>query len=313
MKKVQSRELQHRFKSQHGLIRRSELRLLGVSAHVERAKTAKGEWERVGRRVIRLAGSPATPEQKLLAACLEAGPTALASHQSAAWLWGLAPGPDRPAITIGRNSPTRFEGVEVHRPMDPPEHISVVRDIPCTDPLRTRRDLAGVCDADVLDNAIDVALARRLVTVAALEAEIRRSARPGRTGVGRLRRGLARRGMSGAPHPSVLESRVLRLLRRIGIEPIAVEVKAGSDGRYRVDTLLDPNVALEVDGYTYHAAPELKAEDERRRGRLRLDGIFVLVYDWTEVLRDARRIGAECHEAMAKYGAGGKRRPRRVS
>ena len=117
--------------------------------------------------------------------------------------------------------------------------------------------------------------------------------------------------MSGAPHPSVLESRVLRLLRRIGIEPIAVEVKVGSDGRYRVDTLLHPNVALEVDGYTYHAAPELKAEDERRRGRLRLDGLFVLVYDWTEVLRDARRIEAECHEALARHSAG-RRRPQRV-
>ena len=296
--------MQHRFKSQHALICRSELRLLGVSARVEREKIGRGEWEKMGRRVIRLAGSRATPEQRLLAACLDAGPTALASHQSAAWLWGLAPCPDRPAVTIRRNSPTRLEGLEVHRPMDLPERISIVRDIPCTDPLRTLCDLAGVCEPDVLDNAIDMALARRLVTVAALEAEIQRSARAGRTGVGRLRQGLARRGMSGAPHPSVLESRVLRLLRRIGIEPIAVEVKVGSDGRYRVDTLLDPNVALEVDGYTYHAAPELKAEDERRRGRLRLGGLFLLVYDWTEVLRDTRRIGAECHEALARHGAG---------
>jgi hypothetical protein len=119
--------------------------------------------------------------------------------------------------------------------------------------------------------------------------------------------------MSGAPHPSVLESRVLRLLSRIGIEPLGVEVKMGSEGQYRVDTLLDPTVAMEVDGHTYHAAPELKAEDERRRGRLRLGGTFVLVYDWTEVLRDAGRIAAECHEAIAKYGSARKRSPRRVS
>jgi hypothetical protein len=313
MKSAESREMQYRFRRQHSLLRRSELRLLGVSARVERAHVVRGEWQRMGRHVIRLAGSPATPEQRLMAACLEAGPTAIASHQSAAWLWGLAPPPDRPAITIGRNSPTRFRGVEVHRPMDLPERVSVRRDIPCTDPLRTLRDLAGVCSPDVLDAAIDAALARRLVSVAALEAEIRRAARPGRTGVGRLRQALARRGMSGAPHPSVLESRVLRLLRRIGIEPVAVEVKVGSDGRYRVDTLLDPRVAMEVDGYSYHAAPELKAEDERRRGRLRLSGIFVLVYDWTEVLRDTHRIAAECHEAIAKYGSAGKRSPRRVS
>jgi very-short-patch-repair endonuclease len=102
-------------------------------------------------------------------------------------------------------------------------------------------------------------------------------------------------------------------MRRIGLEPLAVEVKMGPDGRYRVDTLLDPTVAMEVDGYTYHAAPELKEEDERRRNRLRLGGTFVLVYDWTEVLRDTRRIAAECHEAIAKYGSAGTRSPRRVS
>jgi len=305
--------MQRRFRGQHGLIRRTELRLLGVTAAVEQAKVAGGDWQRMGRRVIRLAGSPATPEQRLMAACLEAGPTAVASHRSAAWLWGLARCPERPAITVARTLPSRVEGAQVHRPTVLPDHICVIRNIPCTDPLRTLRDMAGVCSAETLDDAIDAALARRLVTVAALEAEIDRSARQGRTGVGVLRQAIRRRGMSGVPNPSVLESRVLRLLRRIGINPIAVEVKMGPEGRYRVDTLLDPNVAMEVDGYTYHAAPELKAEDERRRGRLRLDGTFVLVYDWAEVLRDERRIGAECREAVAKYGMGSQQRHPRVS
>jgi hypothetical protein len=313
MKNVQIRELNRRFRTQHSLVRRSELRLLGVSAAVERAKVAKGEWQRVGHHLVRLAGSRATPEQQLMAACLEAGPTAIASHRSAAWLWRLTPGPDRPAVTVARNMPWRIKGVEVHRPVELPERVSIIHDIRCTDPLRTLRDLACGCPPDLLDGAIDVAMARRLVSVAALEAEIRRASRHGSTGVGRLRQALARRGMSGAPHPSGLESRVLRLLRRIGIEPLAVEVKMGSDGRYRVDTLLDPGVAMEVDGYTYHAAPELKAEDERRRGRLRLSGTFVLVYDWTEVLRDARRIAAGCHEAITKFGSLGQRSSQRVS
>jgi hypothetical protein len=313
MKDVHIRELNRRFSAQHSLVRRSELRLLGVSAVVERAKVAKGEWQRIGHQVVRLAGSRVTPEQRLMGACLETGPTAMASHQSAAWLWGLTPCPDRPSVIVARNMPWRIKGVEVHRPVELPQRVSVVRDIPCTDPLRALRDLAGVCGPDLLDGAIDVALARGLVGVAALEAEICRASRHGCTGVGRLRQALARRGMSGAPHPSVLESRVLRLLRRIGIEPLGVEVKMGSDGRYRVDTLLDLQVAMEVDGYTYHAAPELKAEDERRRGRLRLSGTFVLVYDWTDVLRDTRRMAAECHEAIVKYGSAGQRSPRRVS
>ena len=304
MKQVQSRELLHRFRSQHGVVSRSELRLLGITDWAERTKVARGEWERAGKRVIRLAGVPITPEQRLMAACLEAGPSAAASHQSAAWLWDLVPCPDRPAVTVARNLPPRIEGADVHRPLDPPARVSVRRGIPCTDPLRTLVDLAGVCEPDLIDEAVDRALARRLGSVPALEAEIRRSARPGRTGVRSLREALRRRGMIGAPHPSVLESRALRLLHRIGIKPLAVEVKVGGDGRYRIDILLDPTVAMEVDGYTYHAAPELKAEDERRRNRIRMSGVFVLVYDWTEVLRDGRRIASECHESIAKYGSG---------
>ncbi len=302
MKQVQSRELTHRFRSQHGVVSRSELRLLGIPDWAERTKVARGEWERIGKRVVRLAGAPATPEQRLMAACLDAGPSAVASHQSAAWLWELCPLPDRPAVTVARNMPRRIQGVEVHRPLERPARVSVRHGIPCTDPLRTLLDLAGVCEREILDGAVDRALARRLVSVPAIEAEIQRSARSGRPGLRALRDGLIRRGMLGAPHPSVLESRALRLLRRIGITPLAVEVRVGPDGRYRVDILLEPKVAMEVDGYTYHSSPELKAEDERRRNRIRLSGVFVLVYDWTEILRDGRRIEAECREAIAKYG-----------
>ena len=48
------------------------------------------------------------------------------------------------------------------------------------------------------------------------------------------------RRTAGVAHPSVLESRALRLLNRAGVTPLAVEVKAGSDLSYRVDILLRP-------------------------------------------------------------------------
>ena len=65
--------------------------------------------------------------------------------------------------------------------------------------------------------------------------ELGRLARPGRSGVGRMRGALQRRGLIGAPRPSVLECRTLRLLRQHGIEPLATQVHCGPDGRYRVD------------------------------------------------------------------------------
>jgi very-short-patch-repair endonuclease len=305
MKPVEQRELGHRFRNQHGLITRQELRLLGVTASEERRRRAAGEWEVAGPGVLRLAGSPRTPEQGLLAACLACGATAVASHRSAAWMWGLLDQPpDRPAVTVARTGRTRVRRVEVHRPVDYPAHVVVVRRVPCTNPLRTLVDLAAVTPSGVLDSAVDRALAKRLLTVGAIDAELRRLARQGRAGVGTLRASLRRRGLIGAPHPSVLESRTLRLLRQHGIEPLACEVKMGPDGRYRVDVLVAPRVVMEVDGFAYHSDPEQVAEDKRRRTRLRLEGIVVLDYTWRDITFDFRRVARECLAARGLAARG---------
>ena len=309
MKAVEPRELRFRFRHQHGLITRQELRLLGVTSAEERRRRAAGEWEVAGPGVLRLAGAPRTPEQGLLAACLVCGATAVASHQSAAWMWGLLDRfPDRPAVTVARTGRTRVRGVEVHRPVDYPAHVVVVRRVPCTNPLRTLVDLAVASPAAGLDAAVDRALATRLLTVGAIDAELRRLARQGRAGVGALRASLRRRGLIGAPHPSVLESRTLRLLRQHGITPLACEVKMGPDGRYRVDVLLAPRVVMEVDGFAYHSDPEQVAEDKRRRTRLRLEGILVLDYTWRDIVYDSRRVARECLAARAGAAESARRR-----
>jgi very-short-patch-repair endonuclease len=187
----------------------------------------------------------------------------------------------------------------VHRPVDYPQHVIIRRAIPCTNPLRTLVDLAAVCSADGLDDAIDRALAKRLLGVEAIEAEVRRLGRPGRSGVGHIRGALRRRGFTGAPHPSVLESRALRLLRQFGVEPLATEVRMGPEGRYRVDVLLAPNVVMEVDGFAYHWDPEQVAEDKRRRAQLRLKGMVVLEYTWRDIVYDRYRVIREVRQALA--------------
>jgi hypothetical protein len=277
--------------------------MLGITAKQERGLLISGDWERLGSKVRRLAGSPSTPEQDLLAACLNGGPSAIASHQSAAWLWAIGPLPERHAITINRNLSARLTRVDVHRPVDYPVAVLMRRGIPCTNPLRTLVDLAGISPAAQLDEAVDRALASRLLTVAAIEAEIGRLARPGRAGAGRMRQALRRRGLSGAPHPSVLESRTLRLLRRFGIEPLATEVRIGPEGRYRVDIVLAPGVIMEVDGFAYHWDPEQAAEDKRRRTHMRLSGMVVLEYTWRDVTYDPHRVAREVRRALADGAA----------
>ena len=292
------------FRRQYGVAARTQLRNVGVTAHVERAKVASGEWERPTKRVVRLGGSPSSPEQDLMVALIEAGPGSIASHQSAAWLWDLLPAPDRHSVTMQLAAPTRRGGFTLHRLAGPPPAVSDRRGIPTTNPLRTLVDLAGVGPADVLDDAVDRAIATKLVTAEGIRAELDRIAKRGRKGAGAMRAALDRRGLKEGPHPSVLEARFHRLLKSGGITPLKVEVVAGPNGEYRIDSLLDPNVAVEVDGHLHHSTPEQKAYDERRRAEIRMGGTFLIVYTWRDIHLDGRRVLAECRRALDRYGSG---------
>lgn len=304
MRKIDARQVASRFRRQYGVASRKELRALGVTAGHERIRVSRGEWDRPTSRVLRLAGSPALPEQDLMIALLDVGPAAVASHQSAAWLWGLLPVPTRHAVTVGLETRWRAGAFDVHRLAGAPPATVTRRSIPATNPLRTLVDLAGVVRPEELDDAVDRAIAERLLTVDGIEAELRRLTGRGRKGAGAMRSALRRRGLNEGPHPSVLEARLHRLLRIGGITPLSVEVVAGPDGEYRIDSLLDALVAVEVDGHTHHSTPEQKAYDERRRNEIRMSGKFLLVYDWRAVAYEGRRVLAECHRALALYGSG---------
>lgn len=293
------RELTRRFADQHGVIGRPELRALGIDYHTERRRLLSGEWATAGKRVIRLSAAPVTPEQCLVAACIEAGKGAVASHQSAAWLWDLIDAPERHAVTLPRHVQGHVGWAEVHRPKDRPDRVIFRRGIPCTDSTRTLIDLAAVLAGDALDAALDKALASKVVTVSSLKQELERLGRPGRPGIRALRESLRQRGFVGAPNPSVLESRALRLLHQCGVRPLATEVRLGTRGRYRIDILVAPRIVVEVDGFAYHHTPEQKRHDEHRRNQLLLDGYLVLVYTWRDVTHDGQRVISEIRMALA--------------
>lgn len=176
--------------------------------------------------------------------------------------------------------------------------VSHWQGIPTTNPLRTLVDLAGEAPGDIVDAAVDRAVARGLVTVEGLVAEAERLARSGRRGPRQLRLALARRGFIGAPRASVLESRLLRLFAVNDINLIATEVVT-VDGRYRIDAEVEGGVFVEVDGYAFHWSPEQKERDEARRNALRLMGHTVLVYGWRAVTREGHRLVQEIEAAQS--------------
>jgi hypothetical protein len=142
------------------------------------------------------------------------------------------------------------------------------------------------------------ALSTGLVSGRAIEAELERRTARGRRGVRPLREILVGRGVIGAPRASVLERQVRGLLDLWGIPVSGSEVAAGPDDRYRLDYLLLPPVAMEVDGYTHHWSPEAKAADEARRNQLRLGGLFLLVYTWIDIRVEQRRMYGELTTAL---------------
>ena len=301
------REVNALFRAQEGVVSRRQLRALGVNPSEVGHRVSTGVWEPAGGRVLRVLSSRPGPAQDLWVAVLSAGPGGIVSHRSAAWLWDLGPAPARPSMTVARAGAHDGAQAEWHRPRQLPSRVVVRRGFPCTDVARMLVDLATELAPDELDDLVDRSLALRLVTLDQIAAEITGLQAGGRRGPAVLRAALQRRGFAGSVAPSVLESRFLRLLASAGINPLATEVRVGPHGRYRLDTQLAPRVFAEVDGFAYHASPEAKADDERRRNRLRLEGWTLLVYTWRDVVDDGVRVVTEIRRALV--GAAGRDRP----
>ena len=223
---------------------------------------------------MRLGGSPRTPRAGSVGGLPGPGP----SGSGVASVSGLDVGLSGPRAgpACGHRGPNgaqrRLSRTEVHRPVDYPAHV--VASGTSRAPIRCAPSSTWPPRAaPKLDAAVDRALAQRLLTVEAIEAEWIVWARRGRTGVAALRGQPQRRGLIGAPHPSVLESRTLGSSTSIGIRAPGVRGKDGARRPLPGRRPAGAGVMMEVDGFAYHCDPEQVAEDKRRRTRLRLSGI----------------------------------------
>jgi hypothetical protein len=176
------------------------------------------------------------------------------------------------------------------------------RGFPCTPVARTIVDMAVLADADELDELIDRAVATRSIRPDALLVACA-SAR-GHRGRPFLQHRLDARGMATGPHPSVLESKMLRTLLDHGVRAPKAEVCWGPDRRYRLDFAYPQlRLVIEVNGWTYHSSPEQARRDAARRNALNRAGWTVLEFDWWDVTREPHRVAAEVGAALARLQA----------
>jgi hypothetical protein len=283
---------------QLGLLSRKQAVAAGASERMVQHRMATGRWVRVGPGVYRLAGAPVTWHQRALATCLGAGPEAVVSHRSAAVVWGLSGFRSGPLeITVPHGRSARRGSAIVHRSLyltrtDRTTHNR----IPVTRPARTAVDLAGRVSAELLEEAVDDVLCRRLATLDGIRQRV--DALAGRRGSHALATILAAWGGEGMP-ANVAEMRIVRLLLDAGL-PAPVrqhEIRAGGELVARVDLAYpDRRLAVELDSFRWHAGRAPFRSDRVRATRLAGLGWRLLwatpedAHDGRQVVEAARRL-----------------------
>lgn len=244
--------------SQHGVFTRAQAFACGGTANTIRRRIRTGRWERLYPKVYRLAGTPVTWQQRAIAATFHLGSDVALSFRAAASLRGL-PGfrRDEIEVTVKRNrNRTRQRDVTIHWTTEPipKEDVTIIDGIPVTSPARTLLDLASVEPEDVIEQCLDDALRRRLVSLAFLDRWLedpRRRRHRGR----RVLRDLVDARMDHGVTDSQLESKMLKLIRDAGL-PMPVLQHVVCDGaRFvgRVDFAYpDKLVAIEADSLRFH-------------------------------------------------------------
>jgi hypothetical protein len=198
---------------QHGVVSIRQLAGLGYSRSSVSKATTAGRLHRLHRGVYAVGHMDLSWHSHCLAATLACAP-ALASHTSAAWIWGVLR--SRPGAfhvtTVTRRHPKPHAQLHHARLAD---NDRAVRDgIPVTSLPRTLLDLAAMLPADRLRRVIERSEELRLFDLGPVDSLLARAG--GHPGVGRLRRALA----LYRPPPfsrSGLERRFLELVQKAGL------------------------------------------------------------------------------------------------
>jgi very-short-patch-repair endonuclease len=280
---------------QHGVVGRSQLLELGMRPGAIDTWVARERLHVVHRSVYAIGHEPLTARGRLMAAVLASGPGAVASHRTAAWLWGLLPDV-RSVIDVTVSVRRRGRaGIAIHQSTLADQDRSRADGIPVTAVPRTLLDVAEVVNPRLLERAIDAAERSRRFDLTALDELIARS--HGRHGLKRLREGL------GAHRPptvsrSELERRFMELLAAADL-PLPSQ-NANLHG-YEVDAVWEQHkLIVELDGYEFHRTRSAFERDRERDAALQALGWRVLRFSWRQVIDDPASVVAALRPTLTQ-------------
>lgn len=266
---------------QYGVVSTRQMQGLGVSERTVRGWASAGRLYRVHQGVYAVGHRHLTWHGWCMAAVLAAEPNApgeivwpaVASHESAAYLWGLLRyRPEAMHVTAPIRRRAR-RGFRVHfSSIIGAEDRAVREGIPLTSVARTFLDLALTWRPGALDGALERAEERGLFDLAEVESVLARAG--GHRGRGPLRRALAVYRPDPAFTRSKFERRFRRLVAAAGLPPPAANIAVAG---YELDAFWpELRFAVELDLFETHGTRAAFERDRRRDEELKLLGIEMI-------------------------------------
>ncbi len=292
--------------ARHGVVTSADARRAGLSGRQVQWRVETGRWRRVARGVFVVAGAPATPHQAVLAACA-AGPTgSVASHLSAAFLFGLLPASSSVHVTVGPSQSNTSRLAVVHRARLSRPDRTRVGAIPSTAPARTLVDLASVLDAGRTRELLDKSLVAGRTTRRAVDAALDRATAIQSPRGAAVVRAALEPWRSGITFESVAEVRLFRRFRSWGLpDPVGQHVVVDAAGSFvaRVDFAWpERKVAVEYQGEAFHGLGRAAA-DEARIARLESLGWRVEEAGADDLRPGSARLGAVLRPLLDRRAA----------
>jgi very-short-patch-repair endonuclease len=287
-------------RQQHGVVSAHQLAEFGFAKATIARWEQYGKLHRLSRGVYAVGHGALSWEGRLLGAVLANAP-AVASHRTAAWIWGLLR--TRPG-TFHLTAPSRRHRkklVVVHFATLEPDDHTVVDGIPVTSPARTVLDLAPGESRRDLDRLLQRADDNELLDRRRFDALLARAG--GHPGRSKLADALRTFKPEQATLRSDLERRFRRLVLAAGLPRPQTNVVVEG---YELDCYWEAEgFAVELDVYATHGSRRSFEEDRVREDDLLLEGIELIRV--TDV-----RLEREPRETIARVAAHLERRRRTV-
>jgi hypothetical protein len=287
-----------RARRQHGNVTRRQLLELGLSKGGIDKRLSNGSLVTRYHGVYALAPPRVDPQARIAAAVLAGGPTAVASHATAAYLWGFVPRYELPpeiSLTTGDRRP---RSILTHRcPSLKPRDVTHQQGVPTTTRARTALDLAPSLSHKQLTRVVNDARRDGHLRLDALNEIITRN--PLHPGTKLLRPFVE---TTHNPTNSGFEDDFLAFTEKYGL-PTPL-INAIVNGR-QVDAYFpDHGLIVECDGWEFHKDRAAFEDDRERDAHQLAHGIGTVRITKKRLIgspdREARRLQEILHACRAR-------------